>query len=756
MKKKLIIPIAAFVALYGNLYAQQSQKLISYVNPFIGTGAVDASSLSGSNFPGATVPFGFIQLSPDTQDGPDDPASGYNYNDKTIVGFSHTHLSGTGVSDLFDVLLMPTTGEIKTIPGEEDKAGSGYRSTFSHKEESAKPGYYQVKLQDYNINAELTATEHAGFHRYTFPQGNEGHIILDLNHSLNKKRDYWQSRIIDAQIRQLDDKTIEGYRIITGWAQLRKVYFYAQFSKPITSNELIDGNHVYQNNAIVNGTNLRAAFNFDTKDGSPLLIKVGLSSVSMDNAKENLQTEISDWDFDKVVSEAQNQWEKELDKINIDATAEQKQIFYTGLYHAFTQPNNIADVNGDYMASDYTIHKATDKTNYSTFSLWDTYRAANPLYTIITPERTAGFIRSMMRQYETYGYLPIWQLWGEENYCMIGNHAIPVIVDAALKDVPGFDINEAYDAIKASSTISHPGSPFNLWDKYHYMPENLESQSVSITLEMSYDDWCVAQLAKKLGKTDDYNYFTQRSAYYKNVYDASTGFFRGKNSDGNWITPFNPMSYGGNGGYPYTEANAWQYLWYVPQDIDGMIDLFGGKEKFAAKLDTFFTLKDTSAEKNGNASGFIGQYAHGNEPSHHITYLYNYAGEPWKTQYYVSQVLNTLYNNSFSGYAGNEDCGQMSSWYIFSSMGFYPVNPADGVYDIGSPILKNAVIHLPNGNTFTVTAKNVSEQNSYIQSVRLNGKAYNKTFITHSDIENGGTLDFVMGPKPNKKWGVNK
>lgn len=733
-----------------------AQQLTQYVNPFIGTGAVDSSSLSGSNFPGATVPFGMVQLSPDTQVGPDDPASGYNYNDKTIIGFSHTHLSGTGVSDMFDVLLMPTTGEIKTIPGEVDKPGSGYQSAFSHKEESAKPGYYQVKLQNYNINVELTATAHAGFHRYTFPQGNEGHVILDMNHSLNKKRGYWQCHIIDAQIRQIDDKTIEGYRIITGWAQLRKVYFYAQFSKPILSNEMVDGNRIYQNNSIVNGTNLRAAFNFDTKDGNPLLVKVGLSEVSMENAKENLQAEIPDWDFDKITNKAQSQWEETLQKITIDGTQAQKQIFYTGLYHAFTQPNNLADVNGDYMATDYTTHKAADKTHYSTFSLWDTYRAAQPLYTLIAPDKDAAFVRSMVRQYETYGYLPIWQLWGEENYCMIGNHAIPAVVDAILKGIPGIDINEAYNAVKASSTVSHPGSPFDVWDKYHYMPEDKQSQSVSITLEMCYDDWCVAQLAKKLGKTNDYNYFMQRSNYYKNIYDTSTGFFRGKNSNGQWISPFTPLSYGGNGGNPYTEANAWQYLWYVPQDINNMISLFGGKEKFVEKLDTFFSLKDTSTEKNGNASGFIGQYAHGNEPSHHITYLYNYAGQPWKTQYYVSQVLNTLYNNSFSGYSGNEDCGQMSAWYIFSSMGFYPVNPADGIYDIGSPILKNAVIHLSNGHTFTITTKNAAPENKYIQSVKLNGKVYNKTFITHTDIENGGTLDFVMGTKPNKKWGVHK
>ncbi|HEU0227790.1 MAG TPA: GH92 family glycosyl hydrolase, partial [Arachidicoccus soli] len=537
---------------------------------------------------------------------------------------------------------------------------------------------------------------------------------------------------------------------------LRKVYFYAEFSKPITSNEMVSGNHIYNNNTIVNGTNIRAALNFDTKDATPLLIKVGLSENSIANAKENLNAEISNWNFDGIVKEAQAKWEKELDKIKIEGTTEQKQIFYTGLYHAFTQPNNLADVNGDYMGADYALHRAKDKTDYSTFSLWDTYRAANPLYTLIQPKRTAGFIRSMMRQYETYGYLPIWQLWGEENYCMIGNHAIPVIVDAALKGIKGFDINEAYEAIKASSTVSHPGSPFDVWTKYHYMPEDLQSQSVSITLEMSFDDWCVAQLAKKLGKTADYNEFMQRSNNYKNLFDKSTGFFRAKDANGKWVSPFNPLDYGGNGGNPYTEGNAWQYLWYVPQNVPELINLLGGKAAFANKLDSFFTIKDLPKEVNGNASGFIGQYAHGNEPSHHITYLYNYAGQPWKTQYYVADVLNTLYNNSSSGYSGNEDCGQMSAWYIFSSMGFYPVNPASGIYEIGSPILKKASIQLASGKTFTVNTKNASEVNVYIQTVTLNGKPYNKTFITQKDIDNGGTLNFVMGAQPNKRWGVGK
>lgn len=734
---------------------QKNTQFTSYVNPFIGTGAVNQNSLSGSNFPGPIMPFGFVQLSPDTQNNPDNPASGYDYNDKTIVGFSHTHLSGTGVADLFDVLFMPTTGQIRAVPGDAAKPESGYRSRFSHKEEAARPGYYQVKLQDYGINAELAATEHVGMHRYTFPKASEGHVIIDLDHSLNKKRTYWSCKIIGAEIRIVDNKTIEGYRIITGWAKLRKVYFHAEFSQPIVSQVLFNGGQAHENISLINGTSVKAALNFNTALNEQLLVKVALSPVSVQNARQNMKAELPGWDFDKTVNQTAAAWEEELSKIDIQGTGEQKQIFYTGLYHAFTQPNNIADVNGDYQASDLTIQNAPDKTHYSTFSLWDTFRAAHPLYTLIQPKRTAGFINSMMRQYDTYGYLPIWQLWGDENYCMIGNHAIPVIVDAALKGLKGFDINKAYEAVKGSSMLDHPGSPFAVWEKYKYIPEDLQSQSVSITLEIAYDDWCVAQLAKKLGKNEDYQHFMQRSAFYENLYDKQTGFFRAKNKNGEWLSPFNPLQYGGNGGNPYTEGNAWQYFWYVPQNVPGLIKLVGGNKAFTAKLDQFFTLKDLPGEVNGNASGFIGQYAHGNEPSHHVAYLYDYARQPWKTQGYVAKVLNELYNNSSSGYSGNEDCGQMSSWYIFSSMGFYPVNPASGIYAIGSPILKQASIKLDNGKTFTVTTQNVSKTNCYIQSVKLNGKPYTQTYITQDDIVKGGKLEFVMGSKPNFKWGLN-
>jgi predicted alpha-1,2-mannosidase len=752
--KYIITPILFLIALSSMAQVRPATGYVQYVNPFIGTGAVDKNSLSGSNFPGATTPFSMVQLSPDTRDAPDDPGSGYDFNDKTIVGFSHTHLSGTGVADLCDILLMPTTGEIKLNPGKDSVKRSGYRSAFSHKKESAWPGYYQVMLQDYGINAELTSTPHVGLHRYTFPKSDSAHVIFDLDHSLDKKRGYWQCRIIGSEIRIVNNTTIEGYRIITGWAKLRKVYFHAEFSKPFSSTVLADGRRRIENMPVINGTALRAALNFNTTGNEQVLVKVALSPVSVANARLNMQAELPGWDFDKVSKLSTSQWEAELQKIKVEGTIQQKQIFYPCLYHAFTQPNNIADVNGDYQATDLTIGNAPDKTHYSTFSLWDTYRAAHPMYTLIQPEKTAGFINSMLRQYDTYGYLPIWQLWGDENYCMIGNHAIPVITDAILKGIKGIDVEKAYQAVKGSSVTDHPGSPFTAWEKFGYIPEDVESQSVSITLEMAYDDWCVAQLAKHLGKKADYEHFIKRSEFYRNLYNEKSGFFQAKKTDGKWLEPFNPLQYGGNGGNPYTEANAWQYFWYVPQNVPGLINLVGGSKAFTDKLDKFFTLTDTtSKEVNGNASGFIGQYAHGNEPSHHIAYLYDYAGQPWKTQFYVSKIMNELYNNSSSGYSGNEDCGQMSSWYIFSSMGFYPVNPANGVYAIGAPVLQKAEMKLANGNTFNVTAKNTSAANCYIQSVKLNGKAYNKTYITQNDINNGGTLEFIMGSKPNKNWG---
>lgn len=723
----------------------------SYVDPFIGTGPVDGQSLSGNNYPGATVPFGMVQLSPDTKDIPDwNAASGYDYNDKTIAGFSHTHLSGTGVAEFFDVLVMPIVGVKHTKAGDVNNSETGYRSRFSHEQEWAKPGYYKVNLLDYNVMAELTATAHTGFHRYTFPKVDTANILIDLDHTMNKGA--WGTKIIQTQIKKLNDYTIEGFRILTGWAKLRKVYFRIEFSKPIADFFIVDGDHKYENVPVVNGGNLRGVFSFDNKSENPLLMKIGLSAVSTKNAAENLDSEISNWNFDGIVEKADALWQKELSKIEIVGPEREKKIFYTSLYHTFIQPNIISDLNGDYSGIDYVVRNDKNAI-YSTFSLWDTYRAAHPLYTLTQVKRTADFVNSFLEQYKAYGYLPIWQLWGQENYCMIGNHSIPVIVDAILKDIPGINVELAYTAIKNSSLVPHPNSPFELWNKYHFIPEDLQSQSVSITLEMAYDDWCVAQLAKKLGKSSDYSYFMNRAGFYKNLYDSKTGFFRGKDKNGQWLEPFDPLKYGANGGNPFTEGNAWQYFWYVPHDIKGLVDLTGGVTAFANKLDKFFTLNTTNNDLNHNASGFIGQYAHGNEPSHHVSYLYNYVGQPWKTQLYTSKIMTELYTDSHAGYPGNEDCGQMSAWYVFSAIGFYPVNPANGIYAIGSPIFNEATINLESGKKFTVKVDKSSLKDIYIQSAKLNGKEYNSSFISHAAIVKGGTLEISMGSKPNKKWG---
>lgn len=753
MKYKLPILISLIMISAQIAWSQQTgmKDYTKYVNPFIGSGSVDSLSLSGSNFPGAAYPFGLVQLSPDTDDNPEDPCSGYDYADDLIVGFSHTHLSGTGVADLFDFLFMPFKGELKWNPMAEN-GQDGYSSHFSHENEVASPGYYSVLLDEANTRVELTATEHSGMHRYSSKDKEPMYLMIDMDHSLDKSRPYWTCKVIDAQLRVIDNKTIEGYRTITGWANQRRVYFRAEFSKPFKKQYMKAGTRVYDDQPIANHTNLKMIAEFEGNPDQPVIVRVGLSSVSYEGARENLKAEIKDFDFDKTYATTKQAWNKELSVIDMEGTPSQKTIFYTSLYHMFIQPNNIADVNGDYLNSTSELRNAADKKHYSTFSLWDTYRAAHPLYTIIQQKRTAGFINSMLRQYQDYGYLPIWQLWGKETYCMIGNHAIPVIVDAYMKGIKGFDTSLAWEAVKASSTIPHQHAAFNLLNEYKYIPENKQSQSVSIGLEVAFNDWCTAQMAYKMGRKDDYNFFSNRVGYYKNLFDPSIGFFRAKDDKGAWIEPFSPLKYGGNGGYPFTEGNGWQYLWYVPQDVYGFIELMGGDKAFIEKLDSFFTLDAKPGDVNGNASGFIGQYAHGNEPSHHIAYLYNFTSQPWKAQYYTAKVMHEQYTDQPSGYSGNEDCGQMSAWYIFSSMGFYPVNPAIGIYSFGSPQLPQATINLENGKQFTIITKNPGTEYIYIQDIRLNGKPYTKNFITHEDIMNGGKIEFVMGKKPNKKF----
>lgn len=700
-----------------------------YVNPFIGTGAVE-NSLSGNCYPGATVPFGMVQLSPDTQEAPDwDKASGYDYNDTHTCGFSHTRLSGTGACDLIDLLLMPTTTD-------------EVWSAVDHSKETARPGYYSLRLSS-GILAELTATTRAGIHRYTYPDGGRQRLYIDLDHSAPKTS--WNRRIIQSQLRIVAPDAIEGYRIITGWAKLRRVYFRIELSRPIASCSLIDGSRDYGQVPVVNGTALKAWLDFDPKGGNELTVKVALSTTSIENARLNMRREAASWSFDGYAAQADKAWDDVLGRIEAEGNQQDMEKFYTALYHTMIQPNTISDADGSYTATDYSTRRMPEgRTYYTTFSLWDTFRAAHPLYTIIAPERNADFVNSMLTHFDSYGYLPIWSLWGQDNYCMIGNHAIPVVVDAVMKGTPGIDPERALNACVASATTSHPGSPFDVWEKYGYMPEDLQSQSVSITLEQAYDDWCVAQLAKKLGHDDIYERFTRRARYFRNLYNADNGFFQGRMSDGKWLEPFDPLRYGANGGNPYTEGNAWQYSWYVPHDIEGLIELMGGRRKFVDRLDRFFTLTEQSGQKNDNASGFIGQYVHGNEPSHHVAYLYGYAGEPRKTQYYVHKICTELYNTSSSGYAGNDDCGEMSAWLVFSAMGFYPVNPASGEYALGTPMMDRVTVHLDGGRTFTVNTHRKDSTSFYVKSVRLNGRKYDRNTISHKAITDGGTLDFYL------------
>lgn len=734
--------IAALLLLSAMSVSAQSERVTPYVNPFIGTGKVDANSLKGGNFPGATMPFGMVQLSPEEFICPNgDEASGYDYSCNTIYGFAHTHLSGTGCVDLLDVLMQPLAKPIAVLTGQET-----FPETFSHAREQARVGYYAVRYDGSDILSELTATVRTGMTRITFPADRPHSLVFDMTHAGQNRGGDRKTIIINSQLRLIDSTTLVGYRKLSGWQKERSVYFYAKFSSPVTEAIFKSGQQVFAGGDVANGRNTKCFLSFG-KASTPLLIKVALSPVSIENARANMRAENPDWDFDAVARNAENAWERELSNIRIAGTDEQKAIFYTGLYHAYIQPNTISDANGDYVRSDYTVGRlAKGETQYSTFSLWDTFRACNPLYTLLKPERVGDFVKSMLRQYEVYGYLPIWQLWGSENYCMIGNHAIPVMVDAALKGLPGVDAVKVYEAVKSSSLREHPQSPWSLLDRYGYLPEPLQIESVSITLENAYDDACVARLAKALEKTTDYEYFDRRAHLYRNLYDAQTGFFRAKDEQGNWMEPFNPYSYKPVGMHPYAEGNAWQYRFFVPQDIPDLVTMMGGKRKFEQALDNLFTDETrVDLDGGGNASGFIGQYAHGNEPSHHCAYLYNWCGADRKAQYYANKVMTEQYNARHDGYSGNEDCGQMSAWYVWSSMGFYPVDPASGVYSFGSPQFRKVEIALPEGRSFIVKSNRKGKEDCYVKSVRLNGKPYKKNYITHADILRGGTLEFVMG-----------
>ena len=720
------------------LCAQSVNDYTKFVNPFIGTQTDETGALSGSTFPGATMPQGMVQLSPETEQMVTwDPCSGYDYNTDVIYGFTHTHCT-----DLIDVSLMPVSTNVTS----EQLKSANFGQHYSHDKESAKPGYYQVLLKESGVNVELSATVRTGVHRYTFPAGQPQSIVLDLDRGTFRGEAYYSKRrtydVIQSQIRIVDDHTVEGYRVITGWAKLRKIYFRAEFSRPISTHLLMNGSLDVGNSDVVNGRVLRAALGFNPADGQELIVKVAISPVDIEGARKNMKAEASSWSFDNYVQSAHDTWQRELGRIDIEGADEQKTIFYTGLYHVLMQPNTMSDVDGRYMTTNFEIAQMpAGQTYHSTFSLWDTFRAAHPLYTMLVPSVAAQFVRDMILHHKTYGYLPIWDLWGQDNYCMIGNHAIPVLADAILAELPGIDVEEAYKAMVESSTRSHYNSPFEIWEKYGYMPQTLQDESVSITMEQSFDDACVAAVAKKLGRTDDYERFYKRSLFYRNLFDAETGFFRPKDETGAWIDGFDPLSYV----QPcFVEGNAWQYMWFVPQDPQGLIDLFGGKKEFLKKLDENFSLTATSGEVNGNASGFVGQYAHGNEPSHHTVYLYNFAGRPERTQELVEKVRSEFYRATPCGYAGNDDCGQMSAWYIFSALGFYPFHAGSAEYVIGTPLFTKAVLHLENGNDFVISAPNKTPERIHVKSVKLNGQPLKELSITNQQIMPGGKLEFVM------------
>jgi predicted alpha-1,2-mannosidase len=709
-----------------------------YVDPFIGTAA------HGHTFPGAVMPFGMVQLSPDNGRSGWDWCSGYNYSDSIIVGFSHKHLSGTGIGDLADILLQPTTeslGKGEYIGGKEFH--QRFRAIFSHAEESASPGYYRVILRDPStlqnpIRVELTATNRTGFHRYKYPDGANQNLMLDLGFAIN-----WDQPE-STLIRVVNDTLVTGYRKSKGWASDQQVYFAITFSKPLSGYSLYETGLENPGVKTVDGKYTEALFSFSSQGGE-LMAKVALSPVDENGAIKNLVAENPGWKFDSVKKAALQAWNRELGKIHAETDNDDlKKIFYTALYHTMVAPALFSDTDGRYRGSDSarTVKQADGWNNYTVYSLWDTFRAANPLFTLTQPERMPDLIKSMLVHYDEYGLLPVWTLEGCETNCMIGYHAIPVIVDAFMKGV-AFDYEKAYQAMKKSAMSDIRG--LKNYKQYGYLPADLENQSVSQTLEYAYDDWCIAQMAKKLGKEEDFQYFTGRAQNYRNVFDPVTHFMRGRMSDGSWRQDFNPL-YSSHNVHDFTEGNSWQYSWFVPQDPEGLIDLMGGKALFVRRLDSLFNTSEKveGAEASPDISGMVGQYAQGNEPSHHVAYLYNIAGEPAKTQEIIHRICTTLYTTQPDGLCGNEDCGQMSAWYVFSAMGFYPLNPADGIYQIGTPSFNKLTLNLPAGKTFTVVAENLTGKNFYVKSVALNGKPLDRMYITHAEVIAGGELRLVM------------
>ena len=701
--------------------AEKNQALISYVNPFIGTGG------HGHTYPGATMPFGMMQLSPDTRLDGWDGCSGYHYSDNYIYGFSHTHLSGTGVSDYGDILLMPTNA-VNFNNGSKDQ--KGYGDYFSHDKEVAEPGYYKVHLDSTNIDVELSVSKRSGIHKYNFPKDSKQIVIIDLEH---------RDEVLDSKINVYSNTEIGGHRHSKAWATNQYLFFNLHFSRPFT--------HMTFLNDKGEGKHVKAAFEFDNTESDVLEIKIGISPVDKEGARKNYREEIKHKTFEQIKKEAQESWETQLEKIIIESeNNDYLTNFYTSMYHTMIAPNLYQDVDGRYRGMDLKVHQNTDFEYYTVFSLWDTYRATHPLYTIIEQDKTNDFINTFLAKYNEGGIMPIWDLSACYTGCMIGYHAVPVIADAYLKGIKDYDVNLAFEAMKHSAMQDKLG--LESYKELGYIPVEMESESVSKTLEYAYDDWTIAQMAKDLDKTEDYKYYLERAQYYKNIFDPESQFMRGRFRN-TWFAPFDPYEVNFN----YTEANSWQYSYYVPQDVSGLIELHGGKEKLEANLDKLFTAKaETSGRNQADITGLIGQYAHGNEPSHHMAYLYNFVNKPHKTQEKVHQILTELYQNAPDGISGNEDCGQMSAWYVFSSLGFYPVTPGSNEYIIGTPLFPKGTINLENGKQFTIVADNVSSINKYIEYVYLNGKKLERTYLRHNEIMQGGILEFHMTDNP-AIWG---
>ena len=729
MKKTVLLcslALAGVFASCGNKTQTDAAPMdyTQYVNPFIG--AAD----NGHTFPGATTPFGMIQTSPVTGAVGWRYCSEYMNSDSIIWGFTQTHLSGTGCMDLGDVLVMPATGE-------RTRAWDGYRSHFSKDQESATPGYYSVLLEDPNVKAELTASTRAAFHRYTYINADQASVLIDLQHGPAWNENQYHSHVSACEVNWEDDQTLVGHVDNSVWVQ-QDYFFVVKFNRLVTEKINLEMAETEKGQRIVAG--------FDMEPGDELLMKIALSSTGIEGAKKNLETEIPGWDFEATRQAAKDSWNSYLSRINVTGIKEQLINYYTCFYHALIQPNQISDVDGMYRNAKNEVVKTGGDAFYSTLSLWDTYRAAHPFYTIMVPERVDGFINSLIENGEAQGFIPIWALWGKDNYCMVANHGVAVVAEAYRKGFRGFDAERALNIMKRTQTESHKlKSDWETYMKYGYFPTDLiRAESVSSTLESVYDDYAVWDMATRMGKAEDIEYYGKRKDFYKNLFDTQTQFMRPRKSDGTWKSPFDPSNVGHSEsvGGDYTEGNAWQYTWHVQHDVPGLIELFGGEEKFLTKLDSVFTVELKTSQ--ADVTGLIGQYAHGNEPSHHVAYLYTMAGKPERTQELIRQIFDTQYRPEPDGLCGNDDCGQMSAWYMFSAMGFYPVDPVSGNYVFGAPQMPKIVLNLANGKTFTVIAEGISEENKYVESITLNGEPYTKNYITHEDIVNGGTLVFKM------------